>query len=84
MRINFMETANQIGGPLMQPTNLAITLVIMAVTLVLFLRAIVPTTGPKPDADAPKNAHAFDLGYDRLRNGLVGHFSSGLAARIRR
>ena len=38
----------------MQPTILAITLVIMAVTLVLILRAIVPTTGPEPDADAPK------------------------------
>ena len=38
----------------MQPTILAITLVIMAVTLVLILRAILPTTGPEPDADAPK------------------------------
>ena len=38
----------------MQPTILAITLVIMAVTLVLILRAILPTTGPEPNADAPK------------------------------
>ena len=38
----------------MQPTILAITLVIMAVTLVLILRAILPTSGPEPDADAPK------------------------------
>lgn len=38
----------------MQPTILAITLVIMAVTLLLILRAILPTTGSEPDADAPK------------------------------
>ena len=44
----------------MQPTILAITLVIMAVTLVLILRAIVPTTGPEPDADAPKTRTGSD------------------------
>ena len=38
----------------MQPTILAITLVIMAVTLVLILRVILPTTGPEPDAEASK------------------------------
>lgn len=39
----------------MQPTIFAITLVIMAVTLVLIRRAIVPTTGPEPDADTLYN-----------------------------
>ena len=38
----------------MQLTIFAITLVIMAVTLVLILRAILPTTGSEPDAGAPK------------------------------
>lgn len=38
----------------MQPTILVIRLVIMAVTLVLILRAILRTTGPEPDAAAPK------------------------------
>jgi len=37
----------------MQPTIFAITLVIMAVTLVLILWAILPTTGPDPDENAP-------------------------------
>ena len=68
----------------MQPTILAITLVIMAVTLVLILRAILPTTGPEPDADAPKMRTRLIWVMIVVRSDLVGHFSSGMATHTRR